>query len=60
VETRGHLDAADLKRARDDGLSDADILETIAVVALNVFTNYVNHIAGTEIDFPPVAVRKAA
>lgn len=41
-------------------LTDADILETIAVVvALNVFTNYVNHIAGTEVDFPAVAVRKA-
>ena len=22
-------------------------------VALNILTNYVNHVAGTEIDFPP-------
>jgi uncharacterized peroxidase-related enzyme len=60
VATRGNLEAADLPAARAAGLTDADILETIAVAALNVFTNYVNHIAGTEVDFPAVAVRKAA
>lgn len=60
VATRGNLEPADLAAARSGGLSDADILETIAVVALNIFTNYVNHIAGTDIDFPAVAVRKAA
>lgn len=60
VVTRGNLEPADLSGARSAGLSDADILETIAVVALNVFTNYVNHIAGTEVDFPAVALRKAA
>jgi uncharacterized peroxidase-related enzyme len=60
VATRGNLEAGDLSAARAAGLTDADILETIAVVALNVFTNYVNHIAGTEVDFPAVAVRKAA
>lgn len=60
VATRGNLPAADLAAARTAGLSDADILETIAVVTLNIFTNYVNHVAGTEIDFPPVAIRKAA
>jgi uncharacterized peroxidase-related enzyme len=60
VATKGNLEGTDLATARNAGLSDADVLETIAVVALNVFTNYVNHIAGTEIDFPPVAVRKAA
>lgn len=60
VATRGNLAPDDLAAARAAGLGDADILETIAVVALNVFTNYVNHIAGTEVDFPPVEVRKAA
>lgn len=58
VATQGHLAPSDLAAARNAGLVDADILETIAVVALNIFTNYVNHIAGTEVDFP--AVRKAA
>jgi hypothetical protein len=27
---------------------------------LNIFTNYSNHIAATEIDFPVVALKKAA
>lgn len=60
VATRGNLEPGDINGARAAGLSDADILETIAVVALNIFTNYVNHIAGTEIDFPAVAALKAA
>jgi len=33
---------------------DGEITEIVAVVAINIFTNYFNHIAGTEIDFPMV------
>lgn len=58
--TRGNLTEADVAAARKAGLSDGDILEVIGNVALNIFTNYVNHIAQTEIDFPPVAVKQAA
>jgi hypothetical protein len=29
-------------------------------VVLNIFTNYTNHIAATEIDFPVVVLKKAA
>lgn len=60
VTTRGHPSAPELAAAREKGLSDEDILETIAVVAVNIFTNYLNHIAGTEIDFPRLESRKAA
>ena len=60
VATRGNLEATDRAAARGAGLGDADILETIAVVAINIFTTYVNHVAGTEIDFPVVAVKRAA
>ncbi|MGH8105782.1 MAG: carboxymuconolactone decarboxylase family protein [Arenimonas sp.] len=60
VDARGHLDAADIAAFRNAGGSDAEILETIANVALNIYTNYVNHIAGTEIDFPEVSLDKAA
>ena len=60
VETRGHLDAADIAAFRNAGGSDAEILEVIANVALNTYTNYVNHIAGTKIDFPEVSLDKAA
>jgi uncharacterized peroxidase-related enzyme len=58
--TRGNLVDADLSAARAAGLGDREILETIANVALNIFTNYVNHIAETEIDFPPVTLKAAA
>lgn len=34
------------------GFDDGDIAEIIANVALNIFTNYFNHVAETDIDFP--------
>jgi uncharacterized peroxidase-related enzyme len=54
VAARGHVADADLDRARDAGLSDGEIGEVVAHVALNAFTNYFNSVAGTEIDFPAV------
>jgi len=56
AETRGNVSDADLVAARAAGLSDAQILEVVAGVALNILTNYVNNLAQTEIDFPKVAV----
>jgi uncharacterized peroxidase-related enzyme len=54
TSTRGELTPDEIKEARVAGLSDEQIIEVIAHVALNTLTNYVNHIAGTEIDFPVV------
>ena len=54
VERRGGVGDHDLARARAAGISDAEIIEIIAHVALNVFTNYLNRAAETEIDFPKV------
>lgn len=54
VVRRGEIAAEELNQARAAGLSDGDVIETIANVALNIFSNYVNHIAGTVIDFPEV------
>ena len=45
---------------RAAGYSDAQIIEIIAVVAENVFTNMVNIVAGTEIDFPVVLTAETA
>jgi AhpD family alkylhydroperoxidase len=39
---------------RDSGWSDSDIIEVIAYVALNVFENYLNDVARTDLDFPRV------
>lgn len=54
VVRRGELSDAELQQARAAGLSDAEIVETTAHVALNIFTNYVNHVARTVVDFPEV------
>jgi uncharacterized peroxidase-related enzyme len=53
-EKRGQVTDADLSEARRAGLSDPEILEVVLNVALTVFTNYFNLVAGTEIDFPRV------
>ncbi|MGH7259804.1 MAG: carboxymuconolactone decarboxylase family protein [Nitrospiraceae bacterium] len=50
----GHVSDDDLHRVRQAGYTDTEIAEIIANVALNVFTNYFNLVAGTEVDFPKV------
>jgi uncharacterized peroxidase-related enzyme len=45
VVQRGELSDADLASARACGLSDAEIIETVANVALNIFENYMSHVA---------------
>lgn len=52
VVQRGLASDADLRDVRAAGVSDAEIAETVATVALNVFTNWFNHVAETPVDFP--------
>jgi uncharacterized peroxidase-related enzyme len=56
VNTRGDVSDADLAAARSGGLGDAEIAEVVAHVALNVFTNFFNRLAHTEVDFPKVSL----
>lgn len=56
VEARGWVDDADLQRFLAHSFEPADAIEVVALVAMNTLTNYVNHLAGTEVDFPPVSV----
>jgi uncharacterized peroxidase-related enzyme len=58
AETRGKVSDADLAAVRAAGFSDAQVVEIVANVALNVLTNMVNNVALTDIDFP--VVRAAA
>lgn len=58
--TRGHVDDISLAGARAAGVTDAEIVEVVASVALNVFTNYLNSVAKTTIDFPEVTLSAAA
>ena len=54
VTRRGHIADADLAAVREAGFSEAEIVEIIAHVGMNLFTNYFNHIADTDVDFPLV------
>ena len=60
LQRRGGVGDGELARARAAGFSDGEITEIIAHVALNVFTNYFNRAAATEIDFPEVTARQPA
>jgi uncharacterized peroxidase-related enzyme len=52
VVQRGEISDSDLQRASAAGLSDGEIIEIVANVALNIFMNYVSHAARLPIDFP--------
>ena len=59
VEKRGRVSEADVKTVRDAGYSDEEIVEILAHVALNTFTNYFNEAFKTDIDFPEVSAEGA-
>jgi uncharacterized peroxidase-related enzyme len=54
VVARGGVADADLGEVRRAGFGDAAIAEVVANVALHVFTNYFNRLAGTDLDFPAI------
>jgi uncharacterized peroxidase-related enzyme len=54
IERRGRVDDADLAEVRRAGFDDGQVVELVANTVLNVFTNYLNQVAETEIDFPVV------
>ncbi|MBA4018948.1 MAG: peroxidase [Pirellula sp.] len=55
VEARGRVTNGDLDEVRDAGFDDGAVAEVVAHVALNVFTNYFNNVAETDLDFPKAA-----
>lgn len=57
---RGKVSDADLAAVRNAGFSDAQVVEIVALVAENVFTNFLNEVAQTDVDFPVVDVAQAA
>jgi len=57
VRNRAQIDAADVDALRHAGYDDGDIVEIMAHVALNLFTNYVNVAFDIPVDFPRVALR---
>ena len=54
VEKQGWVTDTDVAKVRDAGYTDEDVTEIVAHVLKNIFTNYFNHVARVEIDFPAV------
>ncbi len=60
VSQRGQVGQADVAALRNAGYGDEQIVEILAHVALNIFTNYVNVAFDVPLDFPAVPLLKAA
>jgi uncharacterized peroxidase-related enzyme len=60
VQQRGHVSDDEVRAVRSAGYTDAQIVEIVQHVALNIWTNYINSVAKTDIDFPVIAARKVA
>ena len=60
VRERGRVSDADIRAVREAGFSDGAIVEILAVTAENIFTNLLNIVADTDIDFPVVRAAEFA
>jgi uncharacterized peroxidase-related enzyme len=58
TETRGKVTDDDLAAVREAGWSDAQIIEIIALSVQFLYTNFVNNVFQTEIDFPVVEAQE--
>jgi hypothetical protein len=56
VRKRANVECEDLRRLRDVGLSEGEIVGVVANVVANIFTNYINRVADTPLDFPAAPV----
>ena len=60
VNERGQVSDSDIQALRGVGFGDTEIVEILAHVALNLFTNYVNVAFAVPLDFPAVKLRRAS
>lgn len=60
VSKRGEVDDNDIAAVRAAGYDDGAIVEAVTNVVGNILTNYLNHVARTEIDFPVVGSNGAS
>ncbi len=59
VKDRAQVSESDINELRAVGFYDEHIVEILAHVALNLFTNYVNVALNVPVDFPKVRLLKA-
>jgi uncharacterized peroxidase-related enzyme len=57
VEQRAQITAADVAHLREAGFGDEQIVEIMAHIALNLFTNYINVALDVPVDFPRIALK---
>ncbi|MEV2273910.1 carboxymuconolactone decarboxylase family protein [Nonomuraea africana] len=55
VRTAGRVDSAALATARAAGVTDEEVAEIVAHIALNTLSNYFSHVAEPDLDFPEVS-----
>lgn len=60
VDARGQVGDTDVQALRAAGFDDGQVVEILAHVALNLFTNYVNVAFAVPVDFPAVPLRRTA
>ncbi|MBN3724729.1 carboxymuconolactone decarboxylase family protein [Burkholderia sp. Ac-20379] len=57
VEQRAQIADADVASLRQAGFGDEQVVEILAHVALNIYTNYINVALDIPVDFPKVALK---
>jgi uncharacterized peroxidase-related enzyme len=57
VENRAQVSAADVQTLKAAGFDDEAVVEIIAHIALNTFTNYLNVALDVPVDFPGIKLR---
>lgn len=60
AENTGEVTTAEITEARNAGYSDAEIVEIITHVGMNVLTNMIGKASRLEIDFPKVSLKAVA
>ena len=52
LKNQGRVSDGELAAVREVGFSDGEIVEIVSSVVLGCFTNFLNHVADTELDMP--------
>ncbi len=60
VDERAGIETADVDALHSAGFDDEEIVEIVAHIALNLFTNYLNVALDVPVDFPGVKLTRAA
>lgn len=60
ARTRGGVSDGEIAAVKAAGFTEAQIVEIVALVVENVFTNFLNRVAQTDIDFPALHTGEAS